>query len=197
MAKERHPVVETHPLTPDRWRDVAALMNARFDTRHCWCMAPRLTTDYKSRAGATNRRAFKNVVDRSPAPPGVLAYVDGAPVGWCAVAPRDDFPRAAARARRALPTDVRDDVWAVVCFLVLRPMRRRGLSRTLLAAAIDLAAHHGATVVEAYPVENTRNLFRGVPSVFRDAGFEEVARPQPQRPIMHYAVKRPHEKRAL
>jgi GNAT superfamily N-acetyltransferase len=180
--------IETHPLTPDRWRDVAALMNARFDTRRCWCMAPRLTTSYRNRSGATNRRALKNVVDMSAAPPGVLAYVDAEPAGWCAVAPRTEFPRATARARRLGSTE--GDVWSVVCFLVLRRMRRRGVSRALLAAAVDLAAQHGAKTVEAYPVEGTRNLFRGVSSVFRDAGFEEVARAAPNRPIVRFRVKR-------
>jgi GNAT superfamily N-acetyltransferase len=191
----RAQAIETYPLTPDRWRDFAAIMNARFDTRRCWCMAPRSIASYRQRTGEASRRAIKKVVDTAPAPPGVIAYVDGAPAGWCAVAPREEFPGIDARVRR-VEAEAKERVWSVVCFSVLRPMRGRGLSRRLLLAAIELAAQHGATVVEAYPVENTRNLYRGVPSVYANAGFVEVARPQPTRPIVRYCV-RPRRRRRL
>jgi len=178
--------VETHPLTPDRWRDFAALMSSRFDTRHCWCMWPRLAVSYKTRTGDANRRSMKKVVDAAPAPPGVLAYVDGVPVGWCAVVPREEYPRL----KRSNVTAPLDDqpVWSVVCFYVLRRHRRQGVSRALLSAALDLAKQHGATIVEAYPVEGGRNPFRGLPAVFRDAGFKEVARRNPTRPFLRYQL---------
>jgi GNAT superfamily N-acetyltransferase len=176
--------VETHPLTPDRWRDFAALMKSRYDTRHCWCMWPRLATSYSTRPAAANRRAIKKVVDTAAAPPGVLAYVDGAPVGWCAVAPREEYPRL-ARSRATAPVDD-EPAWSVVCFYVLRSMRHRGLQRTLLDAAVKLATAHGARTVEGYPVEGTRNLFRGMTHVFEGAGFSEAARRSPNRPIMRY-----------
>jgi len=124
------------------------------------------------------------VVDTAAAPPGVLAYVDGEPAGWCAVAPRTEYKRL-ARSRATAPFDDQP-VWSVVCFFVRGGMRRAGLSRALLSAAVDLAIEHGATIVEGYPVEGTRNLFRGVASVFKDAGFKEVARRLPNRPLMRY-----------
>jgi GNAT superfamily N-acetyltransferase len=170
-------------------------MNSRFDTRHCWCMWPRLATDYKARTGAANRRAIKKVVDTAAAPPGVLAYVQGEPAGWCAVAPREEYRRL-ERSRATLPFDDQP-VWSVVCFYIRRDGRGMGLSRTLLSAAVDLAIQHGATIVEAYPVEGTRNLFRGVPSVFRDTGFKEVARRLANRPLMRYhhtPAKRPRRR---
>jgi len=193
MTKPSTPVIETHPLTPDRWRDFAELMNSRYDTRHCWCMWPRLATSYKARTGATNRRSIKKVVDTAKAPPGVLAYVDGVPAGWCAVAPREEY-RKLARSRSTSPFDDQP-AWSVVCFLVRRGMRGQGLSRTLLSAAVELATQHGAKIVEGYPVEGTRNLFRGVPSVFSDAGFKKVARREANRPFMRYRT-RPAHKRA-
>jgi hypothetical protein len=97
-------LIDTHPLTPDRWRDFAALMNSRFDTRHCWCMWPRLATNYKLRTGAANKRSIKHIVDTAKAPPGVLAYVNGVPAGWCAVAPREEYPKL-ARSRATGPVD--------------------------------------------------------------------------------------------
>jgi GNAT superfamily N-acetyltransferase len=184
----KKPVVETHPLTPDRWRDFSALMKARFDTRHCWCMWPRRATDYRNWSAESNRRAIKQAVDRAPAPPGVLAYVDGEPAGWCAVAPRDEYPKL-DRDRATAPLDDQR-VWSVVCFLVLRNFRQRGLSKVLLQAAVDLAADHGAKVVEGYPAEGTRDAFRGVTSVFEEVGFEEVARRKPNRPVLRYRVRK-------
>ncbi len=187
MTKASAPVVETHPLTPDRWRDFAALMNSRYDTRHCWCMWPRLATNYAARTGATNKRAIKKVVDTADAPPGVLAYVDGVPAGWCAVAPRDEYPKL-TRSRATAPVDDQP-VWSVVCFYILRGARGRGLSKTLLEAAVALATQHGAKIIEGYPVEGGSNPFRGIASVFEAAGFEEVARRAPNRPLVRYQVK--------
>jgi GNAT superfamily N-acetyltransferase len=181
-------VIETHPLTPDRWRDFAALMNSRFDLRHCWCMWPRLTTNYKLRTGAANRRSIKKVVDTAAAPPGVLAYIEGEPVGWCAVAPREEYPRL-DRSRATARVD-EQPVWSVVCFFVPRRMRRKGISKALLDAAVALATRHGARIVEGYPVERTQNMFRGLAPMFAGAGFVEVARRQPNRPIMRRSVGR-------
>lgn len=193
MTKQPAPVIETHPLTPDRWRDFAALMNSRYDTRHCWCMWPRLASDYRARTDATNKRAIKKVVDNAPAPPGVLAYVDGVPAGWCAIAPRAEYPKLArSRATAALDDE---PVWSVVCFYILRAARGRRLSRTLLAAAVELATQHGAKIVEGYPVEGGNNPFRGIASVFAAAGFEEVARRAPNRPFMRYRVKGARKRR--
>jgi GNAT superfamily N-acetyltransferase len=177
-------VIETHPLTPDRWRDFSELMNSRWDTRHCWCMALRITTNYRTRTAATNRRAFKKVVDTAKAPPGVLAYVGGVPAGWCAVAPRNEYSRL-ARSRATAPLDDQP-VWSIVCFFVRGGMRRKGLSRILLSAAVDLATQHGAKLVEGYPVDGGGDPFHGVASVFRGAGFKEVARRTHNRPFMRY-----------
>jgi GNAT superfamily N-acetyltransferase len=180
-------VIETRPLTPDRWRDFAAIMNARYDTRHCWCMWPRLATGYRTRTGAANRRSIKKAVDTAPAPPGVLAYVDGEVAGWCAVAPREDYPRLDRSGVTARVDD--KPVWSVVCFTVLRPLRGKGLTRRLLAAAVELARAHGATIVEGYPVEGGGDAFHGISSVFEAGGFTEVARRKPNRPYMRRTTR--------
>jgi GNAT superfamily N-acetyltransferase len=151
-------------------------------------MWPRLEGNYRDRTGESNRRSIKRVVDTAPAPPGVLAYVDGDVVGWCAVAPREQYPKL-AKSRATAPID-NEAVWSVVCFSVLRGARRRGVSRALLSAAVELAAAHGAETIEAYPVERTLNTFRGYTSVYRDAGFEEVLRRHPDHPILRYRVRR-------
>jgi GNAT superfamily N-acetyltransferase len=187
MTKPAAPAIETHPLTPDRWRDLSDLFATSAVTRNCWCMWPRITTDYRTQTDAGNRRAFKRVVDTATAPPGVLAYVDGEPAGWCAVAPREDYGRL-ARSRVTAPLDELP-VWSVVCFFIRRGMRKQGLTKALLSAAVLLAAEHGAKIVEGYPVEGKGDPFHGVASVFKAAGFKEVARRTPNRPFMRYTTK--------
>jgi hypothetical protein len=64
----------------------------------------------------------------------------------------------------------------------------------LLRAAVEFAGKHGARIVEAYPIEPTAErtpdafVWLGVPAAFRHAGFREVARRSPGRPIMRRTV---------
>jgi GNAT superfamily N-acetyltransferase len=142
-----------------------------------------------------NRQAFHDIVV-SGRKPGVLAYRGREPIGWCAVAPRADYP-ALARSRVLKPVDDQP-VWAVSCFFVAKPYRRRGVSAALLRAAVDLAARQGAQIVEGYPVEPTMTpvpdafVWTGTPSAFRQAGFREVLRRSPTRPIMRYTIDPAH-----
>src|SRR5687767_6682488 len=81
-----------------------------------------------------NQRAFKRVVMKSDTAPGMLAYVDGEPAGWCALAPRDDYPHI-ERARATKPIDDKP-AWAITCFFVRRTARGRGVTKALLKEAI-------------------------------------------------------------
>src|SRR5436190_15269952 len=116
MRTATTPNIKTQPLTADRWRDFSELFNTSATTRHCWCTWPRTPSDYRTQTDAANRRSFKKVVDTAPAPPGVLAYVDGVVAGWCAVAPRHDYGRL-TRSRATAPLD-EQPVWSVVCFFI-------------------------------------------------------------------------------
>jgi GNAT superfamily N-acetyltransferase len=81
-------------------------------------------------------------------------------------------------------------VWSVVCLFVAKGHRRRGISVALLRGAAEFAASRGARVVEGYPVEPRSSAmpdvfaWTGTASAFRAAGFSEVARGVPGRPIM-------------
>jgi GNAT superfamily N-acetyltransferase len=136
--------------------------------------------------GEGNRRAMRRLVAAGEEP-GVLAYVGGEAVGWCAVAPRERYVRLAA-ARTLAPVDDAP-VWSVSCFFVRRDWQGRGLSVRLLAAAVDHARARGARIVEGYPYEPRGRLpgpfvWTGLAAAFRRAGFEEVARRSATRPIM-------------
>ncbi len=138
-----------------------------------------------------NRKAFRSIVD-SGRVPGILAYADAQPIGWCAVAPRETFPRL--EHSRILKRVDDKPVWSVVCFFVVKAYRGRGVSVKLLGAAADYVKRQGGKIVEGYPVEPKKGwtpdpfVYTGVASAFRKAGFVEVSRRSKTRPIMRRAL---------
>lgn len=106
--------------------------------------------EFDAGKGEANRAAFREVVERGPAP-GVLAYSDGRAVGWCAVAPRSDYV-ALANSRILQPVDDKP-VWSISCLFVEKGHRRRGLSVKLIEEAARFAKKQGARIVAAYPVD--------------------------------------------
>jgi GNAT superfamily N-acetyltransferase len=71
---------------------------------------------------------------------GLLAYLDGEPIGWCAVEPGPRFTGVVRNNR--VPWEGReedkadDSVWAVTCIFTRAGFRRRGVSRALVTAAV-------------------------------------------------------------
>jgi GNAT superfamily N-acetyltransferase len=120
--------------------------------------------------------------------------VDDRPVAWVSVGPREDF-ELLARSRVLAPVD-EHSVWSVTCFFVHKDCRRRGLSVAALRAAAEYARDHGATLIEGYPIdprnEETPPVFAytGLLSAYRRAGFREVARRSPTRPILRKTLRR-------
>ncbi len=184
--------VETQPLTPARWRDFTQLFGKSGACAGCWCMWWRLPhRQWLAQKGDRNRAAMRKVA-RANRPPGILAYVDGQVAGWCAVAPRIDYPRL-SNSRVLRPVDS-ESVWSVTCFFVARRFRRQGLTTPLLNTAVDFARAHDANLIEGYPTDSTRDqadafVYTGLASTFRLAKFREVARRSPTRPIFRRRLK--------
>jgi GNAT superfamily N-acetyltransferase len=162
-------------------------------------MFPRQSrAEYQAGKGAGNHRALRRLVERGTVP-GVLAYEGREPVGWCAIEPREAYPRL-ARSRLFKPVDDRP-AWSIVCLFVRRDRRGRGVSRALISGAAAHARRHGARLVEAYPVEPKAGpmpavfAWTGIASAYRAEGFKEAARPSPTRPLMRLALERPTRRR--
>jgi len=156
-------------------------------------MTPRLSRkDYEAGKGAKNRRRFRDIVKRGDEP-GVLAYDGARPVGWCSIAPREAFIQL-ARSRALRPVDEKP-VWSVTCLFVDRAYRRRGVATALLRGAVKFARARGARIVEGYPVvprsDDMPDVFAwmGLPAAFERAGFVEVHRHTPTRPIMRCVIR--------
>jgi GNAT superfamily N-acetyltransferase len=185
--------IEFQPATPERWSDLAKLFGPRGACAGCWCMWPRLTSsEFRRGIGDGNRRALQRLV-RKAARPGILAYAAGEPIGWCALAPRSEYRRLET-SRVMAPVDDRP-VWSVVCFFVTRQWRGRGLTVRLLREAARYAASRGARILEGYPTDPKRGrpaaafVWTGLSSAFERAGFREVARRSPSRPIMRRTLR--------
>ena len=186
--------LQFHPLTPDRWGDFETLFGPSGAYGGCWCMWPRLRRkEFDAHSGAENKEAMKGAVD-SGEEPGLLAYSGEEPVGWVALAPRERLAHL-ERSRTLKRVDDRP-VWSIVCFVVDKRVRGRGMMAKLLSAAVEHARRHGATIVEGYPVEPKGALsgysgYTGIVSTFRKAGFLEVARRSERQPIMRYYIGGP------
>lgn len=175
------------PLTPARWQDFETLFGKNGACGGCWCMwwrEPR--SEYSRLAYEGNRQAMQALVS-SGRVPGLLAYLAERPVGWCSLAPREEF--SVLERSRVLKRVDDQPVWSIVCFFVARPYRRQGLTLRLLQAAVEYARQNGARIVEGYPVDKPGKFmaledFTGTASTFRKAGFVEVERRSPARPIM-------------
>ena len=181
------------PLTPDRWADLEAIFNAKGCSvaRGCWCMAYRRSGACgplprgMTRAQA-NRAGLKALVDAGK-PPGLIGYRGKVPVGWVSIGPRKEYAKL-KRSPVMKPVD-EQPVWSVICFVVPSEYRRQGVAQALLKAAVAYAKDQGAHLVEAYPVDkparsNDDSMWFGAKSMYDHAGFKEVARRKPHRPIV-------------
>jgi GNAT superfamily N-acetyltransferase len=188
------PDFQFFPLTPERWEDFERLFGPRGACGGCWCLYwKRRGKLFTAGQGEPNRLAQKEYV-QSGHVPGLLAYQNGEPVGWIAVEPR---PNYAVLAHSRVLKEVDDTpVWSVTCFFIARPVRRLGLSVALLEAAIEYVARKGGKVLEGYPTDLQAGksavpafIYTGVAAAFRQAGFVEVARRSPTRPVMRFKIR--------
>jgi len=180
-----------HPLTQKLWRDFELLFGKNGACGGCWCMYWKLRgKEFSDNTGNTTRQMQKAVVD-SKIVPGLLAYSDGYPVGWIAVEPRSAYPKL-AHSRTLKPVDDQE-VWSITCFFVEKKNRRKGITVELLKAAVDYVKTQGGIIVEGYPVDASQNqadafIYTGTASAFKQAGFKEVARNSPTRPIFRHVI---------
>ena len=182
------PALTFAPLTPERWGDLVGLFGSNGACGGCWCMWWKQSGgDFALRKGASNRRSFKALVDRGHVP-GFLAFEQARPVAWCAVEPRERYPRLIASRGLAAVDD--QPVWSITCLFIKAGHRRRGLSLAMLQQAKRFVASRGGRLIEGYPKDpqqgfpGASSAWTGIASTFLKAGFTEVERRAPTRPIM-------------
>lgn len=180
------------------WHDVQTVFGTRGDPSTCWCQYFKMgNAEWKNASRATCEPLLQQQVRELDPAPGVIAYLEGEPVGWCAIEPRPNYSRLdRMRVLKGSPEKPDDPtVWAVTCFVVRVGFRKRGIGGALLAGAIDHARRGGARVVEGYPVDpsqrthvSSAELYHGTVSQFEAHGFREVSRPTPDRAVMQLTL---------
>lgn len=186
------------PANEASWEDLQTVFGSRGDPSRCFCqrykMAPR--ESWASVGGEELAARFREQTEcghpGSSTTSGLLASLDGEPVGWCAVEPRPGYPRMARTMRvpwEGRAQDKEDEgVWAVTCFVVRAGFRRRGISHALARSAVDFARERGARALEGYPITTDgvilSELHVGTVGAFEEAGFSEVSRPTLRRVVM-------------
>lgn len=197
MRKRASRVLDVHPLTPDRWADLVALFNGRggSQVRGCWCMFYRRSGRTNLPAGTSyaeyNRQSLKLLVDAGM-PPGLIGYREGKPVAWVSLGPREDYAKLAKSPVMKPVDDL--PVWSVVCFYTTLDARGEGISEIMLRHATDYARNNGARLLEAYPVDRPARdaddaMWFGAKRMYDRAGFTEVARRKPARPVVRKALR--------
>lgn len=189
------------PANEVSWEDLQAVFGARGDPSRCWCqrfrMAPK--ESWASVGAPELARRFREQTAcgnaESKTTSGLVAFLDGEPVGWCGVDRRCAHPRLLRNNR--VPWEGRDEdknddsVWAVTCFVTRAGYRKRGVAYALAQAAVGFARERGARALEGYPILTTPGLeitwgevHVGSRSIFEAAGFTEVSHPTPRRVVM-------------
>jgi GNAT superfamily N-acetyltransferase len=186
------------PANEARWDDLQRIFGTRGAAAGCQCQRYKLRPREAFRKFPVEERAQRlreqtdcghPEADRTS---GLVAYLDGEPVGWCAVEPRPACEGLVRNAR--VPWEGREEdktdesVWAVTCLFTRAGFRKRGVSRALARAAVDFSRERGARAIEGYPITTkdviTEELHVGTEGVFAAAGFVEVSRPTLRRVVM-------------
>jgi len=197
----RTPEVTIVPANEASWEDIQVIFGARGAAATCQCQRYKLRPREAFASFPAEERAHRLRVQTDCGHPesnttsGLVAYLDGEPVGWCAVEPRTAYSgllrnnRVPWAERAEDKTD--DSVWAVTCVFARAGFRRQGISRALARAAVDFARRRGACALEGYPMLTERGkeitwdeLHVGSRSIFAAAGFTEVSHPTLRRVVM-------------
>jgi len=184
------------PLTSSNWKDIEKLFGEDSICKSCWCMWWRQSSsEWQKRKGTERKEALKKIVFDGKVP-GILAYSKGKPIGWCSIAPREEFHRL--EKSRTLKRIDDQQVWSVVCFFVAKQFRRKGVSTMLLKAAVEYAMRQGAKIIEGYPNRSRKMLndtiaYTGLASAFLKAGFTDFSSLSKVKTIMRYDLQRTHK----
>jgi GNAT superfamily N-acetyltransferase len=192
------PAIAVVPANEATWEHLQTIFGTRGAASTCQCQRYKLRRREAFRSFPAEERAqrLREQTDcghrTSGTTSGLVAYLDGEPVGWCAVEPRTAYEglvrnnRVPWEGRAEDKTD--DSVWAVTCLLTRIGFRKRGVSRALARAAVDFARERGARAIEGYPMITKKvileELHVGTEGVFADAGFTVVSRPTLRRVVM-------------
>jgi GNAT superfamily N-acetyltransferase len=191
------PAISIVPANEAGCEDLKAIVGTRGAASMCWCQR-KLAPREAFRSFPAEERAHRLRMQTECGHPesdgtsGLVAYLDGEPVGWCAIEPRPAYTGLVRNNRvpwEGRAEDKADEaVWAVTCIFTRVGFRKRGVGRALARAAVEFARERGARAVEAYPMVSkdviVEELHVGTLGMFAAAGLTEVSRPTLRRVVM-------------
>jgi GNAT superfamily N-acetyltransferase len=188
------------PLTPSQWPAFEDLFGKQGACYGCWCTHFRLPPAVRrDNDRARNKDFIRARIEAGP-PPGLLAFAEGQAVGWMQIGPRADVPEWNNAGRVTAPVEEGDaadpTVWAISCFFIRSSARGKGLTHLLVEAGIGFARDGGARLLEACPMDQSKDsrsigLFVGSTRVFAKAGFTQAALRKAGRPLMRLELAPP------
>lgn len=193
--------VSVVPANEASWEDLATIFGTRGEGARRFCQRYKLQRREHFAGFPAAIRAERLRLQTNCGHPGdtttsgLVAQLNGEPVGWCAVEPRaayDGLLRVYRLPWAGRAEDKTDGtVWAVTCFFTRAGFRRRGVSRALAHATAPFARDRSARAVEGYPMIVPPGqdiawgeLHVGSRSIFDTAGYAEVSRPAKRRVVM-------------
>ncbi len=176
------------PLTAANWKEFETLMGEKGGCGNCWCMYFRLPyKTFQENKPDGNKKMMRKLVDKG-LPQGLIASINKQPVGWIAMAPREDYMKI--ENSRAFKRIDEKPVWSITCFFVKKEFRHQGLSQHLIKGAVDYAKKKKIKTLEAYPAvpydEKVPHAFLwvGVLSSFIKNGFKLVRQQSKSRAMV-------------
>ena len=163
-------------LDTKNWNDFEKLFSGCEQCRECWCLNHRvLPADILT--GEAAKLKMKGLVEEGKIG-GFLAYVDQKCIAWVSVDPiQTQIGHDYVIECGAIPSGA----WAIHCMYISPEFRGKGISKEIIAKAIDHALLNNATSVLAFPIPaKSRDQFpideaefSGRYSTYKKLGFKD------------------------
>ncbi len=184
--------ITIQPVGEALFDDIQTIFGSRSQPARCQCQRYRMGWSALHSDNVPGRRELLR--DQVIEGHGLVAHLDGDPVGWCSLAPRCDYTHLRQPVWKGRDEDKDDaSIWAVTCFVTRAGFRHEGVSRALVDGTVGLARDRGARAVEAYPMKPAPGkevtwgeMHVGALSAFLAAGFRVVHVPSLRRAIVRY-----------
>jgi GNAT superfamily N-acetyltransferase len=174
------------PVTKARWPDFETLFESKGAPSYCWCMAWRTTPEEARHHSGAERKPMLRERVMEGVTVGLVGYLDGEPVAWVSIAPRETYRDLGGPA-----ADEGEKIWSLACMYIHRRLRGQGFGNQLIEAARAYAKKLGGTILEAYPVDPNSPSYRfmGFVPTFEKLGFEEIGKAGSRRHVMRLKLR--------
>ena len=138
--------------------------------RGCYCTAFYYPKPVEYISTSNRRREYAKWLIETGRMHGYMAYEDNKVVGWVNANDKAKYPRLNNI------YDKNEKVLSIVCFLIEKEYRGKGIAKSLLVSIINAAKDKGFSIVEAYPKKKSKSEYgrwNGPYDMYIKYGFTE------------------------